>query len=515
MMVTHMYESVPLSLLDEADVLKWAARLVGKNEIEQAVKLLEEAHLARPRSEKLLSILSNLHQRLGEYDKARRYTEEAFYNSLPSQINIEFDLPSEDDFYFLDQKSNELEEVEYSFEQSVFDKNEPPRKTLSLKTDIKKTSHEDTDNVRIFHKGKQYCIQPNLSKNNDEVTSEPTSSITPLTSNTKEHESSIPESIIDSGEYQNEDVLDAISPEWDLDFVNSCPDESYSDEEVFDHIEYIAVEEFIDEERTQFTFQDHEEELYTLWLDDDYLINDEDETSESEVLDNRLTFEDRARFIAVECIIKFGWHTNKLPFLIEVFTGRGWSNSRKALEREVQSGATVEELELAFEIKKLWQDSSRYWITFSKVWAAGESTDATYRHFSWKQALRLVRLFEGVTSFDEIHDFLELEFEYWYDNSVLRRCFPAFNKYLFNCRLHGRSMSSMFGCFDVPEGYDGLNASWSYHTNSDEMLALKEMGVDLVSKLGPNNTFASDIYTADYMLELWKMSEKSKQGGED
>ncbi|MFM9597810.1 hypothetical protein ACKI1O_51965, partial [Streptomyces scabiei] len=83
-----------------------------------------------------------------------------------------------------------------------------------------------------------------------------------------------------------------------------------------------------------------------------------------------------------------------------------------ALEREVAEGATLDELMLAFEVKNLWLDSPRYWIAFSKAYVSGESTDAIYRHFSWRQALRLIRTFTDLPSFEEVYDLLEQEFDY-------------------------------------------------------------------------------------------------------
>ncbi|TMP61943.1 hypothetical protein, partial [Pseudoalteromonas sp. S1649] len=68
---------------------------------------------------------------------------------------------------------------------------------------------------------------------------------------------------------------------------------------------------------------------------------------------------------------------------------------------------------LAFEIKSLWLQSSGYWITLSREYGPGETTDATSRHCSWSQALRLMRVIESIPELEEVYDFREHEFELW------------------------------------------------------------------------------------------------------
>lgn len=54
-----MSKTVSIALACEADILIRAARLVDIGEIAQAVKLLEQAHNEKPRSDKLLGVLND------------------------------------------------------------------------------------------------------------------------------------------------------------------------------------------------------------------------------------------------------------------------------------------------------------------------------------------------------------------------------------------------------------------------------------------------------------------------
>ncbi|WP_139137167.1 tetratricopeptide repeat protein [Vibrio splendidus] len=491
-----MNDTVPMALLSETDILIRAARLVDRDEITLAVKLLEQAHSEKPRSERLLSILSNLHHKLGNYAKAKEFTEAAFYDLSPSAMHSEMELPNESDVSFLADKSSELVDVEYNFESSGTQPIKSPRKTLSLNRKVNNSS--DESEVKIYHRSKKKNVLLKPLNLADEADLPVNSS-----SSIKQVGIDIPKPCTKSLELQSgkslspaEDLDDYVVEELDG-FFEQLNEEDTNDDIASDIYSY--AEEVIPEDEL-FVTDNNELELYDLWVDDEQV---NDDNAGNSALENSLTFEERARFVAVDCIIEFGWHARELPFLVDVFSGSGWHNTKVALSREVQSGATVEELELAFEVKTFWKDSSRYWITFSKAWVSGESAGSTYKHCSWKQALRLVRLFNGVPTFEEIYDFLETEFEYWYAHTILRRCFPAFNHYLFSYRLHSRNIDSMFGGFAVPEFFDGLNTISSHLPHSDEMLSLKDMGIDLANKFVSKNSFVSDDYTDDYLLELW------------
>lgn len=306
---------------------------------------------------------------------------------------------------------------------------------------------------------------------------------------------------------ENFEVDETSWSEDEFDFLNGYVDEQDANDEVITTFGLHRTDDLED----SFSFQS---ELYDIW-DDESDEYSEDEIHDSSILDDRLTREERARLVAVECIIEFNWHTNKLSFLTDVFSTQGWGSIRKSLEREVHAGTTAEELELAFAVKKIWQDSSRYWINFSKAWALGESADATYRHCSWKQALRLVRLFDNLPSIDEIYNFLESEFDVWYHHSVLRLCFPAFNKYLFLYRLNNRNETTLFNGFELPVEHDGLEALWLSQLYGNPMLKLNALGFDLVTKFTTKSYYASDIHTYENMLELFNSSQKSGTGDAD
>ena len=79
-------------------------------------------------------------------------------------------------------------------------------------------------------------------------------------------------------------------------------------------------------------------------------------------------------------------------------------------------------------------------------------------------------------------------------------------------RLNSRNETSLFNAFDLPEEHDGLEAEWLSQTHSNPMEKLNALGIDLVEKYTTKGYYASDLYTNEYMLELYRLSGKSGKG---
>ena len=68
--------------------------------------------------------------------------------------------------------------------------------------------------------------------------------------------------------------------------------------------------------------------------------------------------------IAVEVLSETDWQPTYLSLLQQIFFENGWSAARNAIEKAIADGLTPDELSVAREIRLLWAESDRYWITF-------------------------------------------------------------------------------------------------------------------------------------------------------
>lgn len=540
----------------EIVLLKRVAELIDTGEVYRAIALLQDALKIHSDSEAILNGLIRLFKQTGQIECAKKYNK-VLLDIQRSQLVDSTAIINDNDFSFIHSQSEELSEVEYSFDEHK-EKPSAPKKILSLKSSNRKNVEKIKITVR--KKFKQGLREQDVAIGSQETHIQTVDELAKKEENYKEHSTKAPlsdneglnnsinkkethqkisatiptaaplaERTLNDLQEENSNKQDNISNNLD----DQAEEDILVDTEEVDELivlddfkwsddEYLQIEN--DSESLDFNAlgmsQDEDSnsgpniELYDFWEDESFNEQyDEENEEDTGALDSSLTQEERARMIAVECVLNFKWDRNTLPFLVEVFSSKGWSNSKKALEREVIAGTSFEELELAHEIKGLWFESSRYWISFSRASSYGESTDAVYRHFSWKQALRLLRVFETLPSYEEVYDFLEREFEFWFNHSVLRKCFPAFIKYLFNYRLHDRNIAENIYGFGNSEAYDGLNASWNYNTHSDEMIKLRSLGVDLSVQYAPKSYFCSDKYTFEYLLNSWRLITPENERG--
>lgn len=278
-------------------------------------------------------------------------------------------------------------------------------------------------------------------------------------------------------------------------FNENCLDDGDSS---FNFSEIHAVEDFDDIIEI---FEDHNDDdfihdNYEIWEDLEDSREVETAVSDFYSLKDSVSRYDRARQKAVEVLTLFDWEKTQLSLITQILYENGWGAAKKAIEREIADGATAEELMLARELKLIWCVCDRYWINFQKVTQFSNVTDATYRILSWRQALRIIRIFANLPSIEEIEYFLEDEFEFWYHHRILRLRYPAFLKYLLSYRIRNNYpnlSASDPRRFEKPLGFESLTSTNFIYSNSDEMRILHEFGIDLLSKYSPKSYYFSDI----------------------
>ena len=480
----------------EAEYLKQASLCVGLSQPENAIALLERARLHLHVTKRLLNALGKLYLAVGKPVQAAECFQSVLNRKPKVKTEMKEELPLAEDMQYLAEQSHQLIEKEYSFETpNESGKITSERKILSL--GIKKS----TSDKRIIFKNrmsrnaneKPVGIQAATLEVIDDSpqpfdSTSPDDELVDIDKNLIEEYSSMEENdefsdaLVEQEENQDEDFADnysiSIVDELDIDLADVVVELP----EIIEDIDYESRElpDLADEFFAGSDVYDH-------WPDE-LLDEDAEEDIDTGLLEDRISREQRAQQAAIECLETIGWNKRCLSFMTDVFIALGWNNARKALEREALTGTTYEELSLAFHIKQIWAECDRYWISFKGAWLPGETTSATYKHCSWRQALRLIRVFNGIPSQEEIWDLVENEFDFWYGNSVLRTRYPAFSKYLFNYRFNESLPTLSVGeprRFDLNIAFDEMNASWSHHPQSDEVRMLSEYGIDVINRYAP------------------------------
>lgn len=220
----------------------------------------------------------------------------------------------------------------------------------------------------------------------------------------------------------------------------------------FDHdlqdlsIYVLGAEHEEDSQSVMDDFRDLEDDYAAYAFDPDEIFDGEEaSTPESEDwLTGTISREDRALQKAAELVGKANWPLSTLPLIQQIFVMSGWGQTRLALEREIEKGLTPDELILAALIKVIWSENDIYWISFDKT---GHSR-LSYCVLSWPTALLIVRSFESLPQVEEVEVFLESLFASWYENTILRRAFKAFARYLWF------RFANLEGCLPANQPFD-------------------------------------------------------------
>ena len=240
-----------------------------------------------------------------------------------------------------------------------------------------------------------------------------------------------------AGQEEDEEYDDQVE---DADAIDSADGEFEADN--IDHLESLLPENDDGEDDTFWndgsvhSDSDTKEEPTIDWLagelDNEEFDGDIEPDVEYEVdIASGVSREQRALQAAICTGVQFRLDGDAVGILAEIYLANGWSACRVSIERELDAGAEVEELELAAAIKELWLEHYEFY--------AGMSSN--YKIMSWPTALAIVRSFDGYPSLEEVELLLEQLHDHWYSDSVARRIHRSFGQYVIawfhGCDEHG------------------------------------------------------------------------------
>ena len=147
----------------------------------------------------------------------------------------------------------------------------------------------------------------------------------------------------------------------------------------------------------------------------------------------RISRRERARQQAVEVGREFGWDERGIELITDVFTAYFWSAAKRSMQRELASGLTPDELEIAIGVREFWRERTEFSIDLRRTpsWTASGASRAVYNVLSWPAAIRLVRLTNALPDAIEIERLLDDLYRDWYANERLRDRYPSFLYYLY------------------------------------------------------------------------------------
>lgn len=151
---------------------------------------------------------------------------------------------------------------------------------------------------------------------------------------------------------------------------------------------------------------------------DESLTRDEFLQVETE---GHVSHRERARQIAGDLGLRYGWDRNGIELLTDVFEKYWWSAAQRSMERELEAGLLPDELSLALESRQVWECYEEF----------GENLKGyAYPSLPWPTALEIVRSFRGYPDIAEIEVFLLDTYACWRSSLSQMRVHSSFLAYL-------------------------------------------------------------------------------------
>lgn len=249
-----------------------------------------------------------------------------------------------------------------------------------------------------------------------------------------------------------------------------------SDEEA-DH-EYNFVATYI--EKDVIAESDYDiESIYGMWDEDiDSHPIDNNTNSSEPALSNIISSEDKKRTIAAKCIIVFDWNIDALEFLIDFIPDSGYNKFIDTIQDQIKSGASYEEIVVAYHIKKEWSMNSAYWISFEHFYVTSGSTSDTYKSISLKDCVRFVRSYSCIPDFEDIIHTLDEMLDCWYASTALRLINKSFYSYVFQNLLNDRNNNPSSAYHDYIISHEEIDTT-DYSSEYDELQFLENLGINI------------------------------------
>lgn len=463
--------------MDRKYIIKEVNRLVSSGLRKSAIDIISEYLENTPNDPFVLRALGRIYLLEKKPDLAIKYLQLSLNsNQAETALNSNstsygFDELDHDDLHYIENASAETDvDYSYAIEEQIECHSKPPTFIDYESNDLSIGLFEPQalDDQSEHNADKQ--IEVILSIENDDV----------LEQEDIEYTGFSFEALADDVDFSLPPQIDVYDDSFNIDVI-ALP-------EIDNEVEDDDIEEiFVDDEETSI-----EDEFDWYGLEDFDEIDEQGATDS--FLEYRVTTEgkvdriERAKQIASNVIDSYDWGIKNLPLLQQVFYENGWGAARVAIEHELARGLTPDELELAIYVRRLWTENEQYWISFIHVTSnqPNQETRAAYKNMSWREALRIIRVFKSLPSEGEIQLFVDQIYDDWYCSSRLQKQYKSFIRYIkyrtgsVRHTLPGNELFSFVNSYEHEALIDSTRDIIKFETGVDK---LKQQGIDIEQML--------------------------------
>ena len=133
--------------------------------------------------------------------------------------------------------------------------------------------------------------------------------------------------------------------------------------------------------------------------------------------------EDRARQMALQIAVEYGWNKKQAELLADVFKNYGWSLTRNSIINELKMGMKFYEFQFAVELRKIWQSHTEYSIGYVTYGSFGDNSlkyRSIYKNPDWAFCLKIIRRFDSIPDPEELEHHLDSLYNIWKNSPAIQ-----------------------------------------------------------------------------------------------
>jgi hypothetical protein len=130
--------------------------------------------------------------------------------------------------------------------------------------------------------------------------------------------------------------------------------------------------------------------------------------------------------LSLGIVDEFNLKPESVKVLHPIFISKGWSAAKSSIVRLLSRGATIEEIDRSYEIRKFWTENHEL-STFYR--SSGEPVSRNVS-MPWNLALDFLRSFKGLPDISEMEEYLLESLQYWMSKPHLHINYPSYLIYL-------------------------------------------------------------------------------------
>lgn len=169
-----------------------------------------------------------------------------------------------------------------------------------------------------------------------------------------------------------------------------------------------------------------EEDIESILAEAEIISDETDPVRDVKDEEAGLTRNERALQFSLKIVEEYNLNPESISVIQPILLANRWSSAKSSIIRLLTRGATIEEIDSSYNIRKFWSENHEFSTFYRR---SGEPISRSI-YMPWNLALDFVRSFKGLPDICEMEEYLLESIQHWISNDRLHINYPSYLIYL-------------------------------------------------------------------------------------